>query len=232
MNHIEAAILDRVAQLNPGAFRALDDFCAKHGDFLDKPIVDFDREIQFYIAYLEYAETFKRAGLKFCYPQVSDTRKEVCNRNGFDLALVGKLIKENSRVVCNDFALSGPERIFVVTGPNQGGKTTFARTFGQLHYLASFGLSGSRFGGAVYFFSTVFLHTSSGRRTSPDAARQVTGRSGQDSSHSRTGHAGQHCHHQRDFLLNECKRRGSAGHENHGAPVATGCVVHLRDVPG
>jgi len=139
MNHVEAKILEFVVRLYAEIFQNLDDFCGTNRDYPDDTIAAFDRESQFYIAWLEYTARFKNAGLEFCYPQISDTCKEVYDYEGFDLALADKLISENESVVCNDFYLKEPERVIVVSGPNQGGKTTFARMFGQLHYLASLG---------------------------------------------------------------------------------------------
>jgi DNA mismatch repair protein MutS len=140
MDHVEAQILDRVAQLHPDVFGPLADYCVRQGDYVDATIGRFDREVQFYLAYLELIARFRAAGLPFCYPQVSVESKEVAAGDSFDIALANKLVPDRGTVVGNDFHLEEPERIIVVSGPNNGGKTTFARTFGQLHYLASLGL--------------------------------------------------------------------------------------------
>ncbi|MGH7094876.1 MAG: MutS-related protein, partial [Stellaceae bacterium] len=139
INHIEAQILDRVALLYPTVFGQLGEFCGEMAEFRDRTIVVFDREVQFYSAYLAYIGSLRKAGVSFCFPKLTEERGDMFGKDAFDLALAGRLAERGETPVGNDFHLRGEERIIVISGPNQGGKTTFARLFGQLHYLAGLG---------------------------------------------------------------------------------------------
>jgi DNA mismatch repair ATPase MutS len=138
LNEVEAAVLEMVAKLFPTHFAALDAFWAQHRGFADRGVSTIERQAAFYIAYLDYLRPLKRAGLPVCYPEVS-TSKEIRVAGAYDLALAARTVSRGGRIVGNDISLHGDERVIVVTGPNQGGKTTFARMFAQLHHLAALG---------------------------------------------------------------------------------------------
>lgn len=158
MNHVEAEVLKGVATLFPELFQSLCDLFSTYQDFTDKTVLDFDREIQFYVTCLSYCEKIKVHGSPFCYPEIAAIVGNIYARETFDIALAYKLAEQNKPPVSNDFILTGKERIIIVSGPNQGGKTTFARTFGQLHYLACLGcpVPGSKV--RVMLFDTIYTH--------------------------------------------------------------------------
>ncbi|HTX46293.1 MAG TPA: hypothetical protein VMD48_08450 [Solirubrobacteraceae bacterium] len=137
---VEQRILALVAALHAELFQRVGNYVTRQRGYLDAVIGRFDREVQFYLGYLEYIEPLQAVGLPFSYPSVTNERKRIRAKGSFDLALAHKLVGTSEAVVCNDVELDGSERIIVVTGPNQGGKTTFARMFGQLHHLAALGL--------------------------------------------------------------------------------------------
>jgi DNA mismatch repair protein MutS len=158
MNHVAAQILELVARLFPDQFAALTEHSRRHAAFTDDGIRRADRDLQFYLAYLEHIRPMRDAGLRFCYPEVSATLKNINADDTFDLALADKLTGQGKPVVTNGFRLGGPERVFVVTGPNQGGKTTFARTFGQLHHLAATGCPVPGSAARLFLPDQIFTH--------------------------------------------------------------------------
>jgi DNA mismatch repair protein MutS len=158
MTHVGAQIAELVARLYQDDFTALTAYCREHAGFADPVIRQFDRELQFYLAYLDYIRPLRSAGLAFCYPELIAASKDIFARDTFDLALAAKLTAGGKPVVTNEFHLAGPERVIVVSGPNQGGKTTFARAFGQLHHLASTGCPVPGSAARLYLYDQLFTH--------------------------------------------------------------------------
>jgi DNA mismatch repair protein MutS len=158
MNPVEQRVLECVAKLHPETFARLEDFHRRRDRFVEPTISRFDREIRFYLLYLAFVERFAGAGVSFSYPELTDMPGTLSADNAYDLALAIKTKEDQNSLVGNGFHLSDAERVLVVTGPNQGGKTTFARTIGQCAYLASLGCPIPAKRGAFTLPDAIYTH--------------------------------------------------------------------------
>ena len=158
INHVNAKILEFVGKLNPDIFLQLQEFCEKSVDFIDETFLLFATEVEFYISYLSYINVVQKQGVSFCFPKISENNKEIQVKDGFDLALAYSLSFEKKRVVSNDYLLENQERIMVVSGANQGGKSTFSRAFGQINYLAKLGLLVPASKANIFLVDKIFTH--------------------------------------------------------------------------
>lgn len=144
MNRVETAILERVARLHPAAFTALERYAQAHAGFVDPAVAALADELAFYLAWLDLTDPLREAGLPFCYPDVAADDTTLDAHGLFDLALALRRLSASAGteadIVTNDLTMTGTEHLLVITGPNQGGKTAFARAIGQLHHLASIGV--------------------------------------------------------------------------------------------
>lgn len=137
-SHVEAEILDQVADLFPEEFARLDAFCERHAQYVDPIVSRLSREVAFPLAWARFTSELESHGLPVTFPEVSNDR--TCRATDtYDMALATKLGDRAADLVGNELQLDKDERVMVVTGPNQGGKTTYARLVGQLCHLAAIG---------------------------------------------------------------------------------------------
>ncbi len=141
INHLEDNVLNLVARQFPETLARLQNFVAAHADFLPARLEVVAQELRFYLDYLREVDRLANAGVAFCLPRLqTGTAGPVRIKGMVDLALAVGAKATEEPPVPNDLVMAGSERVAFITGPNQGGKTTFARSAGQLAYLASLGL--------------------------------------------------------------------------------------------
>lgn len=174
---LEEAVLEAFRRRNPELFDRIEEFGERYTVYEDPVILRLEQEIQYYLAFWRFEEKLKEQGFAFCAPdrEEAQSRKETQSREEaqskkaaqsmmatglYDLALACANCARGRTVVSNDFAYEKGERFFVVGGPNQGGKTTFARSLGQLVYFAGMGLDVSAARASVPCFSALLTHFS------------------------------------------------------------------------
>lgn len=137
-SHLEQLMVGILQKSRPQVFEEIKAFKKKFPDIYPQVLLEFEKEVQFYLCFCKFKEDTRSLGYPMCLPEVGT--QEFSGREVYDLALVWKQSETEYSVVSNDFSMKDTPCFFVVTGPNQGGKTTFARSLGQAVYFALMGL--------------------------------------------------------------------------------------------
>lgn len=156
MNELERNIVKLLRKQCPEPFEKLEDLWKNPPNIYREEIEELVREVAFYLSYLEFVSYMEHFGYQFSHPVISNDEFGIVN--GYDLALAIQAIKGEKKVVPNSCDYYGKERFFVVTGPNQGGKTTFARMLGQEVYFAQLGLMVPATAATIPGFRQIFSH--------------------------------------------------------------------------
>lgn len=133
-----ADILERTSQ--PIA-KALEQYVALNSSFL----AGLSQDVAFYLAAVHLMQKLSTAGLPLCQPEIRPVEERLCHiEAGYNLNLALYQLKMDlpvDHIVLNDVLLDGEHgRVAILTGPNQGGKTTYTQMVGLCQILAQSGM--------------------------------------------------------------------------------------------
>ncbi|HBN86346.1 MAG TPA: hypothetical protein DDZ89_21185 [Clostridiales bacterium] len=103
-------------------------------------LLEIASEIAFYTDSVGFTNELKKAGIPMCKPQV--TQNDTVIKGLCDMATGLYLYQEGRKgeLVPNNVDFSQGKRIFILTGPNQGGKTTYLKAMGMAQIFFQGGL--------------------------------------------------------------------------------------------
>ena len=159
LTELESACLKVLLKKKPEFFKSLKS-TAESCEEYDRPVLRrFEEEIVFYLSYAGLEREMKAAGFPFSVPDAPGEHRMQAE-GVYDLALALSALSTGKKVVPNSFFYDEGESFFVLTGPNQGGKTTFARSLGQLVFFARMGLDVPAASAHIPFFPDIQTHFS------------------------------------------------------------------------
>ena len=159
LTEMEKSCLEIIQKKKPELF-AMIERTAEMSEGYEKEVLHrFEREVIFYLSFRSLQLEMEEAGFRFAEPE-ADEDKKMEAKGLYDMALAITNHSKEKEVVPNDLSYEEGERFFVLTGPNQGGKTTYGRSLGQLVYLTKMGLDVPADAAEVPYYSNLWTHFS------------------------------------------------------------------------
>lgn len=99
-------------------------------------------EFIFYIRWAEYIDKIMSLGFPMCKAEILDIEKrEMKAEDIYNLKLALQNVDgKKLDIIMNDFEFTAENGIYIMTGPNRGGKTTFTQAVGLIFLLAQNGI--------------------------------------------------------------------------------------------
>ena len=99
-------------------------------------------EIIFYVRWAELIDKIKAVGLPVCKPEIVEPDRRDCSFTElYNLKLaINKVNGEDINIITNEIDFNDEHRIFILTGPNRGGKTIFTQAWGLAMLMAQLGI--------------------------------------------------------------------------------------------
>lgn len=119
------------------------------------PFITLIKELTFFQASLEVCNRLIKKGLPLCLPELLNGDERTMTLKGFYNI---NIVSSNNDIILNDLEMSREARIFILTGPNRGGKTTVTQAVGQVQVLAQLGLFIPAEQARVSLIDNVFTH--------------------------------------------------------------------------
>ena len=125
------------------------------GDLLD--------QLDFYRAGLIYRDLLVSKGFPVCLPEFHESNRgckigQVYNMNLAISQTMEGLWQNAGQMTMNQWEMSEDGEIFILTGSNRGGKTTFTQAIGQCFMLAQLGLYIPAASASLPLFDGIYLH--------------------------------------------------------------------------
>lgn len=142
-----------------------------------RALVLLESEIAFYLGAARLVQRVRAAGLPMCRAEIAPADERICALDSaynaaLALRFLGSRPGDLSReMVTNDVRFGPQGRIFILTGPNRGGKTTYTQAVGLAHVLFQAGLYVPAAAARISPVDGIYTHFAAAERPDLEAGR-------------------------------------------------------------